>query len=314
MKKLILKLMFLFGVVLLFLTTVYIVPLKQYHDLSPIINKLKMHKKRQGAAKLFILGGSGSVVGLDTPEIERELKIKAYNLSFFAKLRIDFYFSRIKNYVRKGDIYLYVPEYGTLIDTAFNKYERFVNFYYDYRPNITYKNVFEYLTFARDIITAKIVGSFIKLSKLKLKGFFSEGFVFYEDYFNRHGDMTKLFNIVRPYKKLDGYHWKFYTIMLKEYIKRFNKIERYMKSKGAKLLIMFCAFPAKEYLYNKKIIDAYYDELKSKTNITIVGRPAYFTYDYKYFSNTVYHLTTEGKKLHTARFVSALKKVLKNRR
>ncbi|MBP7737427.1 MAG: hypothetical protein KA369_15710 [Spirochaetes bacterium] len=258
-------------------------------------------------SRIIIIGGSGSASGVNCKRIENETGYKSINLGLFYGLRSEFTFNNIRMYIKNGDIVVMIPEYGSLDLNDYNAYEKKWGLAYDYSNIVNYNNPAELIRDVHELLQSKTVILYTRLVNLNIKNMFVNGYYFYDVYFDNSGDMNKVKSkIFRPYDKIDGYNRTLPALISNRGIEVLKRNNRLITSKGAKLVLFFPAFPRHEYLNNKIKIDDLYHILRTKTNVTVLGTPGDFAYDYELFADTTFHLTNKGAEHRTKMIIDKL--------
>jgi hypothetical protein len=307
MKKLLIKSTLLFFIILGILVICFFIPFNYDHTLSSIFNQYRLLAEPANKYRIIIIGGSGSASGVNCRIIENETGYKSINLGLYSWLRIEFTVNNIGSYIKKGDIIVLIPEYGYLDIKDYDEYEKKWALAYNYNNIAHYDNPIEFIRDVHELLQSKTVVLFARLRNCNFKNMFVNGFYFYDILFDDIGDMNKVkIKIFRPYDKIDGYNRPLPGLISDRGIDVLNKSNRFIASKGAKLVLAFPAFPRNEYLNNKIKIDDLYRVLKAKTTVTILGTPGDFAYDYELFADTTFHLTEKGADLRTKMIIHKL--------
>lgn len=295
----------------------FFIPFNYDHTLSSIFNKYRLLEEPAKKNRIIIIGGSGSALGVDCKIIENETGYKSINLGLYAWLRFEFTFNNIRSYIKKGDIVVLIPEYGSLNISDYNSDEKKWGLAYNYKNIVRYKNPIEFIRDVHGLLQSKTVVLFTRLRNCNFKNIFINGYYFYDVIFDDIGDMNKVkMKIFRPYDKIGGYNTILPPLISDKGIEVLNTNNRYIASIGAKLVLVFPAFPRNEYVNNKIKIDDLYYALKTKTDVVVLGTPEDFAYDYELFADTTFHLTDKGSDVRTKMLVDKLKeaKILINQR
>ena len=78
---------------------------------AAIINKYQRLDSLKKTAKIIICGGSSSSYSIDSELLEKTLKKPVVNTSLAMSLGSKFHLNITKDYLQKGDVILYIPEY-----------------------------------------------------------------------------------------------------------------------------------------------------------------------------------------------------------
>ena len=312
MKKFIYKLTIL--TILLALTILLIIALPggYNHPLASIINKVEMLKSKNSPRVIFI-GGSGLYCGLDSKKIENELKMPVVNMGVWIGFGLGFMVETIKPYINKGDYIIIVPEYEMFNKIKISDDVKKWQIACYAADNLQIYNL-DNSKVLLELFQLKAQSYLINLFSLKFSRLFKSGLSNYENNFNKYGDSTgEAFNQKKPYE-MDGYEVKLSDICLNdEAVVFYNEFLEYCKNKGVSVYWMFAPYPANEYKINERNIERLYKQLKNDVNIELLCKPEDFIFNYDCFSNTVYHLNDNGKKLRTDKMINKLKFISENR-
>lgn len=79
----------------------------------------KLERLRDTPGKrIIVVGGSGLAFGLDSGALEEDLGRPVLNMGLHAGMGIEFMLRHVLPHVRRGDVVVVIPEYGTLDETA----------------------------------------------------------------------------------------------------------------------------------------------------------------------------------------------------
>lgn len=262
----------------------------------------------KGAKKIIIAGGSSSSYSINSKLFQSALSIPVINTSLAMSLGSYFHLNITKDYLLKGDVVLYIPEYefyygnelgdDFLYTTAFYYPQIIKDFNREQKVNGLNKIVRLPVDFFMGLLKNKI----IKKEKISLQ--------YNRTSYNYLGDNISLDSIentkikkskINRYQKLKS---KELSNKFLNFLKTFNE---YCNQKGVKLIISFP--PIEESQYDNRFIkDIFY--LKNETGIKFIGTPLDFIYKADLFYDSSYHLNGKGREKRSLKLLEILKKEL----
>ena len=284
------------------------------HDLAALVNKKEMLISKPSPRMIFI--GGSSVLSLNSPLIERELKYSVINMSLWGGLATSKHIEEIKPFVRSGDIIVITMEYGTLLDNKYYHYtltnDEGVKFFFLMSPErhipryCSKKEYFSLLKIIHELSQMKIKSFIRNVTTLNISHLFDNGFPNYHEEFNSNGDRAHPYMIFRP---LAGMKTTF-NYPDRNHITFLNDFCDYAAQKNARVFFYFSPFPEQQYRENIRFINAYYDLMKGSFKGTLLNKTTDFMYPEKYFADTIYHLNEKGEKIRTPKLIEMLKRAL----
>lgn len=266
--------------------------------------------------KIVFLGGSATLFGVRTKEIQKEFNLPTVNLAVHAGLKIDYILYRAKRSLKEGDTVILIPEYahyiydGGLTEIKINYVRNYDREYFDSRPlaekfNYLYSTSFN--GFLKSIKNHLLLDSAQDQEVEIGKGYNSTTL-------NENGDET--YNIrtadkdekLLKLKPLELNKAVFAETLGLRAIKDFsgwcqlNNIRLYIAYPPT---IYFKEYDSEEYrdYFNRSL--GYFAD----NGIMTIGAPYDSFYDISMFYDSVYHLNSEGMSLNTWRLIDALKKL-----
>ena len=306
---------FLLGfMVMVSVLLIWFLPGSYNHDLAPIINKtLRLEKTKP--PRIILLGGSGLVVGIDSPALEKTFKIPVVNMGLWAGFGLKFLIEVVKPYIQPGDILVIIPEYGTLKTTSImdiNEESRKWFFLVSPQGKLIYRDNKKALLKDQFLLfQLKAQGFLRNLIQFRLSSFFNPGSPQYSGKFNENGDIRNDPFVKRLPKDLEGFETRF-NLSLEERVFTFlNDFYSYVESKGGKAYLIYSCLPQEEYQRNEDEIKKLEESFKNNLKIPVLGNPKDFLYPYTYFSNTINHLANTGKSERTQKIIRLLQSKIK---
>lgn len=292
-----------------------------YNYLASIIDKNRLLETTNSPRIIFV-GASNIAFGIDSKKIEEALKMPVINMGVHGNLGLSFILNDVKKHVKQGDIIILATEYYLdaidypTISYVTNLYPEAKDFIdYDafyYKEKLKFE--FAKAQLARKRLFNILFGKFIKIKEAKtiaesdMNQF--DTAVYSRTKFNSNGDAVGHLD-KPPLKEIRGR----IHIEAKDYsasIDKMNEFSNYVKERGATVYYTYPCYPETEFKENRKAILNYDKQLRDKLKIPIISSPEEFLYPDKYFFDTVYHLTKEGREMRTNKTIENLReKVLK---
>ncbi|HEY3278080.1 MAG TPA: hypothetical protein VGJ94_15795 [Syntrophorhabdaceae bacterium] len=322
MKNFFMKVVFFSVLVALSFFLLSVAPLRYGYHFASIINKNDMVSEfaiRQERLIVFS-GGSGLWSGLDSSYVQKETEYNVANIGLFAGFGLTFAPMEAMRFMRAKDVLVLVPEYGLLYDASIypNKDVRKWCFAMSPRNALKYLykgwlDIGELLPDVASLCQYKIVGLARAMFTRPFQSPFGRGYINYSLRANKFGDSKNQEFISLAKERISGYGSIFPADGIDPAVyMRLNDLAATARARGITVILCFCAIPSEEYRRNQIQLDRLYISLKKNLNMPILGTPHDFTLDYRYFSNTIYHLTAEGKSVRTEKLTGLLNRYLKN--
>lgn len=288
---------FVFGVVM---------PQYKYNYNASLIDK-NARLKSIDEPKIVLLGDSNVAFGFNSALIEEAFGKPVVNMGLHGGLGNAFLEEMAKLNVTEGDVYIVCP-------TDFNDNDSIVR----EDPTLawlTLENHFDLWRLIRpkDIPTmAESFSSYLKKAlELWLTGTGNQdsGDEYSRSAFNEYGDNVW----PRPYVEHNEFfpHPVDFTQQTvpeigDATIDRLNALNKYLKARGATLLL--AAYPVAYGEYTPLMSDyqAFEDELVERLEFPVISSYSDYMYDYDYFYDTIYHLVDDGVEMRTQQLVSDL--------
>ncbi|MBN2157999.1 MAG: hypothetical protein JW807_01295 [Spirochaetes bacterium] len=296
------------------LTVVWFAPGTYPHDLAAMVNKKEMLKTRPSPRMIFV--GGSSVLSINGPLIEKELKHSVINMSLWGGMGTQEHLDEIRPFLRAGDVVVITMEYGTLLDPRYYYYihtnEEAKKFFFLMSPE---RHIPEYFRKGNYAEMLKIMH---ELSQMKVKSYLrniatfnfshlcDKGFPNYHIEFDANGDRANPYMVFRPLGDRDTS----FTYPHEKQIFFLNDFNDFASARKARVFFYFSPFPDKYYLINEKYINAYYEIMKKNFKGTLINKPSDFMYPEEYFADTIYHLNAKGENIRTPEMITMLKRAL----
>ncbi|WP_418637694.1 hypothetical protein [Winogradskyella sp.] len=313
MNKFIRKTTFLFslliGLILMLISIVILLNSDNHIDYPTAIRKkYKRLDSLKESQKIIIIGGSSSSYSINSELMQNTLQKPIVNTSLAMSLGSQFQLNLVKDYLQKGDIILYIPEY---------------EFYYgnENGDDFLYTTAFYYPNMIKDFTKAqkiKALKQSFRLSIDYLKSLFIKqikksspiSLQYNASSYNYLGDNIGLINMdttlintetKNRYQKLKT---KQVSTVFIQFLKDFNV---FCKKKGVKLLVTFPPIEASQY--DNRFVNAV-QSVENQTGTMYIGNPMESVFTFDYFYDSSYHLNGKGRVVRTDRLIKTLKKAI----
>lgn len=275
---------------------------------ASIKSKYERLDSLKNTEKIIICGGSSSSYSIDSKEFQNQFKMPVINTSLAMSLGSYFHLNMVKDYLNKGDVVIYIPEYefyygkengdDFLFTTAFY-YPEMIK---DFTDSQKLKLVHNSIRLSSDYYT-KSAFSTSKKKKSKNKQYNRQSYSFIGDNISLIDvDTTKIeIGSSTRYERLKSFA---ISTMFLEHIESFNTL---CNSKGAKFYITFP--PIEESQYDRRFRDDIIS-LKENSVIKFIGDPADYMYSVEYFYDSSYHLNGLGRDIRSNKLINEIKNII----
>ena len=311
MKKLIVQsLLFISIMVVIILLSLFLIPNKKLIDNSLYANIDKHHRLDSlTSPKIVFVGGSNLGFGLDSKRLEDSLHIPVVNMGLHAGLGLKFMINEVKPSIRKGDIVVLSPEYHHFFNNSLLDGEKIlVALLFDVNRTdlkyITFTQALHLIPLTVEYSVSKLMRKELDVMDEDVNNEFDKNYK--RNSFNKYGDEVM--------------HWNYPNQVIHQMVGTsasedvssstldlIRDFDQYLRTKGAKLIIIPPAFMASSYSGYQKVIGNITIKLKEqKTPFKI--KPKSFVFPDSLYFNTVYHLNKQGVKQRTDSIVRLMKR------
>ena len=297
MKKSILqKSAILFGLVIITITVVLLIPVKRPdHFLLATLDK--EHRLYQlSSPKIVVVGGSNTIFNINSRTISDLVGYPVVNMGLHAGLGLMFMLNEIEPAIRKGDIIIIMPEYaqfyrelffgGRIVTRLLSLNPRFIRYV------STRQQIFEIM---------KGLGLETRSKIVYLLGQSADEETYSRSAFNECGDLMAELVGDQPLAQLAGETYKIRRLdeINKPAIQELNDFYARMQVCGANVFLALPAIPIEKYSDNRVEINDLYSYLKENLEIPMLFSPKTALVPARDFYDTYYHLNTNGRKRYT---------------
>lgn len=253
--------------------------------------------------KIVMAGNSSMAFGMNSAMLEEEMGMPVVNLAIHAGLGN----AMNENMIKLGDINegdIVIIAHHTFSDPddiedpglALITLEKHLDLWKIVRPKDIYGILRAYPDYFKDSLVLKLTGS--KDNIVKYDTCYSRGA------FNEYGDI-----VLRIGDKFTFYEGSIRIPAVNDICTdRINRLNKYVKSKGATLLIAGYPIPDGEFSPPDETYIEFEKELRSKVDCDVISDYLDYKIPYEYFFDTSGHLTEEGADIRTRQLIKDLKK------
>lgn len=308
MKKILSKLCLLVIFSYLFMFTIGLCFGNQfsYSYNASIIDKVS-RLKQINEPKIILIGNSNVAFGFDSEMIEKETGMYVVNMGLDAGLGNAVSENMCKFNINDGDIVVLChTDYsndGVLdyVTAAWNTIEYNFDLYRIINLNDIYGMIKSYPKYFAMCI-----------SNVLFKNNSDIGISYKRDSFNKYGDISIRENKNVSLEKYNTYSFSIPTLDDMN-INRINKLNEYVNSLGASLVIAGYPIMDGPNNFDKNDIMCFEKELKDNLKCDVISNFNDYYIDYDKFYDTTYHLTKEGAEIRTRLFIEDINKWLLNK-
>lgn len=257
--------------------------------------------------KVVIIGGSSLAFGLRSDLLEEQLGIPVVNFGLYANLGMKYMLDVAEDFIGKDDIVIVAPEQNAQALSLYFNAEAVwcsVDGKYEILKKINRDNY------------ADMLGKFLtftsgKYGYWKNKNKPNPAGVYNAKSFNEYGDII----YERPYNSMnDGFDVSTpisfdNSVIADEFINYLNSYAKAVAKSGAKTFYAFSPMNVKALSSdsNQEKIQQYYDYIRDKLDITVIGNPLAHLLESDWFYDSNFHLNDAGAIYYTALLAQEIK-------
>lgn len=245
--------------------------------------------------KIVLLGNSNVSFGFDSSRIENAFDMPVVNMGLQGGQGSAFHEEMAKINVCKGDIYILCHSQFADNDTIIEPmavWTALENNYHLWK-----------------LVRKKDIPVLIKTFPVYLKyclsyyasgtGNADPGGVYSRNSFNQYGDIQKFREGNYIFEEIVDV-----PVIQDMTIERINKLNAWLKAKGATLLVAAYPIGNGELTVDASEFISFQEELKGKLDPAVISNYVDYMFDYTYFYDTYLHLSTDGARLRTEQLIS----------
>lgn len=271
-------------------------PFPQYSYMAATLDKHE-HISSVPPPRVILVGGSNLALGIRSEILEKGVGRPVVNMGLSVALGLDFLLNEVRDYLGRGDIIVFSPEYENFYDT----FDASVLFsLLQFRPEsvryVDRAKLARALFYQSHLFAGEIVR--FNANMFRGKDCFPSA-PFLRPGFNKWGDLTLHYGLpaikFTPERPLPPIN----PAQLEDAIKKIEQFALFCEGKGARLFFSFPCFP-KAYLKEAgDQIVTIENALKTCRHLVVLDSPQDYAYDWSLFYEPKYHLTLEGANKRT---------------
>jgi len=265
---------------------------------ASLLDKVERTESIEGP-KIVLLGNSNLAFGIQSEMMEDELGMPVVNMGLHGGIGNVFHEEMARYNVQKGDIYIichtgYADDDSlsdevlvwTAIENHFELWELL-------RPSDIYPMLESYPTYLKKCLSLYSSGH----------GNLDPGDMYARSAFNEYGDICL--------ERKEGNYIFQDPVIPPEInditINRINELNQWLNERGATLLVAAYPIGKGELTAPEEAFEVFQKELEEKLDCEVISQYTDYMYDYSYFYNTDYHLTSEGAAIRTEQLIKDIK-------
>lgn len=269
--------------------------------------QFKMNKLADPNRKptIVILGGSNAAFGYDTKNLNDSLPMPVFNAGLHASLGMKFFLDDCSQYLKKGDVLVFCPEYDQFYGDLSEGQGIMANVFYlygcHYPGKISYRQIIKIIQNTPSFLKEKIEYNIFALANKKTDP------VYKLSSFNKYGDVTWHWYNNRTHGRPDGRGIDdskpvFNENAFEYIIAKLNEL----RSREVSVVMYPPVFEQEAYKGSIKSIDYISDRLK-EAGFPYICSPEECTFPKKEFYDTNYHMNHQGALLHNKHLLNILR-------
>lgn len=283
---------------------VQVMPQYEYNNQAAMVDKVKRLESLEGA-KITLVGNSNLAFGINSPLLEELTGVQVANMGLHGGVGNVFNEQAAKINIHEGDLIILSP-------SSFNDNDRVKN------PELAWITIENHLSMWR-FIRLKDIPDMAMAYPTYLKkciNMWANGTgnrdtepIYSRTKYNEYGD-----NIYPRTGNTEDLDLSYVGLPMisEEYVNRINRLNEYVKERGATLLIAAYPIAWHEGAPSKEEYATFENDLKSRVDCAVISDYTEYCFDTKYFFNTYLHLTEEGAKMRTELLAKDIKNYLQN--
>ncbi len=265
--------------------------------------------KRIQGNKIVFGGGSATLFGVRTLDIEKALGIPTVNMAVHAGLDIDYILERLKKSLRDGDVVILPLEYEMF---SYDNVPSRVKLEYIFTYDRAYLKSLPLLDMCRFILSIKMDSLLEAIRESRMNGIseppVGNGWTYSSASLNENGDETyndgtKRFNAAVLPMPIGEHRIRKGLRIIKEF-------SDWCRQHNISLFVSYANTVYHEEYEKEYYKDYFNNRLKAfmvQNNINVLGEPYDFFYDKELFYDTYYHLNHQGVTIRTSKLIAMVR-------
>ena len=269
--------------------------------------------RTQASPRVIFIGGSSVAFGIDSGLIGARLGMHPVNTGLHSGFGLDFFLDTVEPWVRPGDVVVLAPEYEAFTEYFHADPEMFAHFIeadWSLVGTLSWRQIREVLDRGYALHLKKVlrvaIGRHAPSKDLPFDLYLRSGFNANGDFVSHHGQPSSL---VPPARKSAWFVFKDETRTVAA-IRYLNRFALSCRSKGARVFLAHPPFFDRLLNQSREDISRLDELLRRKLDIPMLDKPEDSAFPMSHFYDTYYHLTAEGKRIHSEALASRLQTAL----
>jgi hypothetical protein len=248
--------------------------------------------------KVVFVGGSNLTFGLDCKRLTDSLKMPFVNMAVHGGTGLRYMLNEAKDGVKKGDVVILSLEYYLGIDGD----RKLISQLIDVNPRAR--------KYVLESVADQIKFWFFDVQRCVSSMFFrvltgQVPTIYLRSNFSEEGDMVGHFD--QPSVFQPAQRGKMAQITYNVEIKAINAFVGFVEQQGAKVHFVFPCYPHTNYEKDIDAISHFEKLMRENIKCKILNDPKSAVMEDRYFFDTAYHLTKEGRSIRTENILNLLK-------
>lgn len=254
--------------------------------------------------RVIFAGGSNLAFGIDSKEIQEQIKEPVVNMGIHARLGLPFILNELQSVIRKDDVVFLSLEY--YLGSGDYALQKNTAGYFPTASTYFKTNWWEDVVTLVDGRVRNIKNNKDYIVYPSVRNADNENVtpVYSVRAFNSFGDVVQHLGMKGEDKLRDK---GFIPYSYWQGIKELNDFYDSASAKQVKVFFLFPNFPESEYKRNAGTLSKYENDISHDLKFKALNKPADFVYPDSLFFDTVYHLNKEGREKRTAKLIELLK-------
>lgn len=307
MKKFIIKIVFwsLIPIGILVLS-LFFIPNNKIPDNSLFANIDKQERLNTIIGrKILLVGGSNLPFGIKSPMIEEQTGLPVVNMGLHAGLGMNYILSEVEESIHENDIVVVSLEYHHFLSKAmYNGEDVLVAMAFDVnRESMRHIKLPQWISLLPNIC----LYSSKKLINIHAKPIDEFEVLFTRESFNEYGDEVAHYGLASTVTS--GEKPRLGTKIYPKSIDRLSAFSKMVEEKKAKLLLVACPYPEKQYYQDSAIINEITREM-NEVGLDLKIKPQDCIFPDSLMFNSHFHLSGEGATMRTEQLIPLIEQYL----
>ena len=272
--------------------------------------------RTQASPRVIFIGGSSVAFGIDSGLIATRLGMHPVNTGLHAGFGLDFFLDTVEPWVRAGDVVVLAPEYEAFTEYFHADPETFAHFIEtdgSLMSTLSWRQIRAVLDRGYALHLKKVLrvamGTPAPSRDLPVGLYSRSGFNANGDFLAHHGQPS---SVVPPARKSAWFVFKDNKDETRAVaaIHYLNRFATNCRSKGVRVFLAHPPFYDRVFKQSREDISRLDELLQRTLDIPMLDKPEDSALPLELFYDTYYHLTADGKRIHSEALASRLQTAL----